>query len=98
MLKTLPTWLRAAVITSIQTFIAATLVGFINLFGEVQSWVDDGVVPDFSIFARTVASAAIAAAVGVVTAVYRVLRPVENAYPEQPRVGPLDKDPADVRG
>lgn len=97
MLKSLPTWLRAAVITSIQTFVAATLVGFINLFGEVQSWVDDGVAPDFSIFARTVASAAIAAAVGVITAVYRVLRPVENAYPEQPRVGPLDQAPPAVK-
>lgn len=94
MLKSLPTWLRSAVITAVQTFVGVFLASLVNTFGEVQVWIDEGIVPDFSILARTTAGAAVAAFVFVVTAAHRALRPVENTYPEQPHPGPLDNNAA----
>jgi ABC-type uncharacterized transport system permease subunit len=86
MLKNLPTWLRAAVITSGQAFVGTFLVTLLGLLGDVQDWVEDNSDPiDLSVPTKALASAVVALAVGIVTAIFRAVRPVENAYPEPPK-------------
>lgn len=85
MLSKLPTWLRAAIITGLQTLAGAVLLIILNLLVDIQSWVSDRSNPvDFSTPAALAGAALLAFVVGVVTAVYRGLRPVENTYPEPP--------------
>ena len=51
----LPTWLRAACITAAQAFVASFLVLLLGLIGDVQEWVDSGVTPDWSVWAKALA-------------------------------------------
>lgn len=86
MLSKLPTWLRAAVITGLQTVAGAILLIVLNLALDIQGWVSDRENPvDFSTPAALGGAAVMAFVVGLVTAVYRAVRPVENAYPEPPK-------------
>jgi hypothetical protein len=86
MLANLPTWLRAAVITSVQAFVGTFLVTLLGLLGDIQEWVEDSTNPvDLGVPAKAIGSAVVALAVGVVTAVFRAVKPVENSYPEPPK-------------
>lgn len=83
-MASLPSWLRAAVITSVQTFVGTFLVTLLGLLGQVQEWVGGGEPPDLTAPAKALASAFVALAVGVVTAVYRKLNPPEDTYAPTP--------------
>lgn len=83
-LRSLPTWLRAAVITAGQTFVGTFLVTLLGVLADVQEWLNDGPAPSLDAPAKAVLSAVVALAVGIVTAAYRALRPVQNTYPEPP--------------
>lgn len=82
MLK-LPTWLRAALITGGQTLAAAVLVVLLDLLFDVQDWVRDPTNPvDLSGAATAVLIALVTFLAGLVTAIYRYVRPVERSYPD----------------
>lgn len=77
----MPSWLRAALITSVQTFLATALVTLLGLLGEIQEWINDSTdEPDWSNAAKLVGSAFVAAVSGLITAVWRYLRPPEEDY------------------
>lgn len=84
MLMKLPTWLRASLITAFQSFIGALIAFVLSLLKGAMEWVEDGTVPDWSIGTKVFASAVLAIVIGLVTAAYRLARPVENTYPEAP--------------
>jgi hypothetical protein len=84
MLKQLPTWLRAAVITGFQTFLGSFLVLLLSLVASVNEWIDGGVAPDWSVLAKALSALVLGFVTGVLTAAYRAVRPVENTYPEPP--------------
>lgn len=87
MLSSLPTWLRAAVITSGQTFVGSFLVLLLGLLGDVQDWLDGGAAPSLDVAAKALVSLLVAFGTGVITAGYRAVRPVQNTYPELPTDG-----------
>lgn len=80
----MPSYLKAALITAAQTFIAATLATLLGLLGAVQDWVGGGAPPDITAPAKVVMSALVAAVAGIVTAVWRAMKPPEQDYPDQP--------------
>jgi hypothetical protein len=85
-MKSLPTWLRAALITGAQALAASLLLILLNLVVDIQSWVSDRSNPvDLSGSAQAVAAAVMTFATFLVTAVYRSVKPVENSYPELPK-------------
>jgi hypothetical protein len=97
MLKNLPTWLRAAVISAVQAAVAAVLVVVLSLIVDVQAWVEDPSDPvEFRNHATAVFAALMAAAQAIVVAVHRAIRPVEDTYPEQPTDGPVVPNPKNV--
>ncbi len=81
-MKNLPPAIRAAVITSVQTFVGTALVTLLGILGAVQDWVGGGDPPDLTAPAKVVASAAVAVVVGVVTALYRTVKPPAESYPD----------------
>lgn len=81
---TMPTWLKAALITSAQTFLASAFVTLTGLLAEIQDWINDGVEPHWSNAAKLLGSAAAAAASGVITGIWRALKPPEETYSPQP--------------
>lgn len=86
MLKALPTWLRAAVITAGQTAVAALLLVLLDVLFDVQDWVEDPTNPvDLSGAATAAGVVVITFLSGVVTAVVRAVKPPENTYPEPPK-------------
>lgn len=85
MLKRLPTWLRAAVISGVQALVAALAVIVLALLVDVQAWLSDPTDPvNFSGQAAAAGAALIAFVQGVVVAIHRAARPPENTYPEPP--------------
>lgn len=86
MLHRLPTWLRAALITGAQSFAGTVAVGLLGVLDAFNAWAQTGDPVDLSVFAKLVAGAATAAAAGVITAVVRYFKPVENTYPEAPKI------------
>lgn len=78
----MPSWLKAALITSVQTFVASVLVTLLGLLAAVQEWIGGGDAPDWSNAAKVVGSALVAAAAGVITAVQRYFKPPEETYNE----------------
>lgn len=76
----MPSWLKAALITTAQTFLASAFITLTGLLGEIQDWINDGAEPDWSSTAKLLGSAAIAAASGLVTAAWRALKPPEADY------------------
>jgi uncharacterized membrane protein (DUF485 family) len=86
MLKNLPTWLRAAVITGAQAAAASLLLLVLDLILDVQDWLSDPTNPvDVSGAGKAALGVLFTLITFVVTAVYRSVRPVENAYPEPPK-------------
>lgn len=65
---------KAAINTAWQSFAGAALLAVLGLFNSVQDWVNGGNIPDVSIAARGVASAAIAALAGLITYVVRAVQ------------------------
>lgn len=85
MLARIPPWLRAALITSGQAAIGSLLLVLLSLVADVNDWLADPTNPvDLSGPAKLVMAAALTFVTGVVTAVYRYLRPPQNTYPEGP--------------
>lgn len=81
MLNTLPTWLRAAIITSGQAAAASILIALVDLLFDLQDWVSDPTNPvDVSGFGKLVIGAVITAATFIVTAVFRKIKPPDNSY------------------
>lgn len=96
-MKKLPTWLRAAVTTGLQTLAGLVLLGLLDLALDVQDWVADPTNPvDFSTFAKLVVAAVITFLSGLVTAVYRYLKPIETSYPEMGVNVPVGEAPAQI--
>jgi uncharacterized membrane protein len=89
MLQKLPPWLRSAVVTGGQSFIAVFIVALVGLLNAVLGWLNDsGDPPDLGLFALTVLSAGIAFVIGVLTAIHRSVFPPQNTYPEPPTTTP----------
>lgn len=85
MLQSLPTWLRAAVISGAQALGASLLVIVLATLVDVQAWLSDPTDPiEFSGQAAAAGAAIVAFAQGITVAIHRALRPVENTYPEPP--------------
>lgn len=84
MLSKLPTWLRASIITSVQTFVATFTVTLVGVLNDTIEWVQGGSPPELDVPTKAVVAALIAAVSGVVTAVHRAWRPPEDTYPEPP--------------
>lgn len=78
----LPTWLRAAVITSAQAFAGTVLALFLAVVPELLGWVNGGTIPDLATYAKLLAGATAAFVTGVLTAIYRKLKPIEQSYPD----------------
>lgn len=85
----MPNYLKAALITAAQTFVASTLATLLGVLGAVQSWVGGGDPPDLTAPAKIVASAFLAAVAGVITAIYRAAKPPETTYTSD--VDPYDR-------
>ena len=80
--RNLPPAVRAGVTTAWQTFAGAALLLLLNLLDAVTSWVEGGDPIDWSAQGRAVTSLVVALASGVVTAVYRSIRPPAASYPD----------------
>lgn len=94
MLKSLPTWLRAAVVTGAQAAAASLLLLFLDFLADVQGWIADPTNPvDLSGLGKAAIGVVFTLATFVVTAIVRVVRPAENTYPEAPTVGPVIPNP-----
>jgi hypothetical protein len=78
----LPTWLRAAIITSAQAFAGTVLALFLAVVPELLGWINGGTIPDLATYAKLLAGAVAAFVTGVVTAIYRKLKPIEQSYPD----------------
>lgn len=76
----LPTWLRAAVITGAQTFVGTVLALFLAVIPDLLGWVNGGAIPDLATYAKLLAGAVAAFVTGVLTAVYRKVKPIETSY------------------
>jgi hypothetical protein len=76
----MPNYVKAALITAVQTFVASTLVTLLGVLSAVQGWVGGGEPPDLTAPAKVVVSALVAAVAGVVTAIYRAAKPPETTY------------------
>lgn len=83
MLKSLPTWLRATVITAGQSLLGGVLAVVLSLLLDVQQWVSDPTNPvDISGAGTAVILLLFTFCTAVVTAIMRKVKPVENSYPE----------------
>ena len=71
LLDNLPDSLRAAIMTTIFTFVGTVGAATLGLLSEVDGWINDGVQPDWSAFGSVVLSAAVAVAAGIVNWVVR---------------------------
>lgn len=78
----LPVWLRAAVITSAQTFIGTFLALLLAMVPDALDWVNGGAIPDLATYAKLLAAAFAAFITGVVTAAYRRVKPIGTDYPD----------------
>jgi hypothetical protein len=77
----MPSWLKAALISSVQAFIATLLITSLGLLVQVQHWIDDSTqVPDWNGAARVLGAAFVAAVMGVVVAIHRAVKPPEADY------------------
>lgn len=87
MLRRIPPWLRAAIITSAQVAAGYLLLIVLNLLFDISAWLSDPTNPvDLSTPAKLAVGVLITFITGVVTAVYRAIRPPQNTYPEMPTV------------
>ena len=79
--RRLPSWLRAALNTCWATFIASVVPAILTWMSDLQAAIAAGAaLPAPNV--RLVAGAAIAAGSGLITAIFRYLRPPEVAYKE----------------
>lgn len=79
--RRLPSWLRAAVNTSWATFLASVVPAILSWMSDLQAAIAAGTaLPAPNV--RLLAAAAIAAGSGLITAIFRYLRPPEVAYKE----------------
>lgn len=77
----LPSWLRAAINTGWATFVAAVALPLLGFLGDLQVWITGaGEPPDVTQLGRLLAAALLAFVAGVVNAVFRYFKPVEQAY------------------
>lgn len=81
--KNLSNPVKAALNTAWQSFAGAALLATLGLFNEIQDWVNGGNLPDVSIAARGVTSAAVAAVAGLITWAVRGIQASRN-----PAAGP----------
>jgi hypothetical protein len=85
MLQRLPTWLRAAIITSGQAVIGSIVVIFVGMLTDIQDWVGDPTNPvDFPAYGAALGGLLVSFVIGLVTAVHRYFAPAPNTYPEPP--------------
>lgn len=77
---TIPSWLRAALITAAQSFAGTVLVALLGVLDQVREWTETRNPPDLSAFGSVVVGAATAAAAGVITAIVRAIKPPEHTY------------------
>lgn len=76
----MPTWLKAALITAVQSFAGTVLIALLGVLDQVREWTESGNPPDLSAFGSVVVGAATAAAAGLITAVSRAIKPPEQSY------------------
>jgi hypothetical protein len=85
MLSRIPPWLRAAIITGLQTLVGSLLLIVLSLILDVNDWLSDPTNPvDLSGPAKLALAAVVTFVSFIVTAVYRAIRPPQNTYPEAP--------------
>ena len=78
----LPSWLRAAINTSWATFLGAVALPVLRWLDDLRLWIEGpGSLPSAELLGRAVGSAGIALIAGIFTAVFRLRRPPEQAYP-----------------
>ncbi len=87
----LPTWLRAAINTSWQTFLGAFALLLLAALGDAQDWLDTGAAVDVAFYGKALLSLVIAFVAGVITAVFRRVRPAEQAYIDTTAVDVTDR-------
>lgn len=79
--RRLPSWLRAAINTTWQTFLATVIGPLLSWLGRLQAWIEGtSELPSAQLLGRVLAGAAVAALAGLITAMYRRVRPAEAAY------------------
>lgn len=81
--RRLPSWLRAAINSTWQTFIATIALPVVRWLGQLQAWIEGtAALPSGELLGRVIGGAGVAALAGIVTAIFRRWRPAESAYNE----------------